>query len=390
MYTDTMCSDFSFSSSNVLIDGKLQKGSLTIEKGKIQLERESSPYRHYNMGNFYILPGIIDLHGDGFERHLFPRPSAPVKHTIALKNLSNELIYNGITTAYLAQCYSWEGGYRSPEFTAELLTSLKILKNDFMPDLRLQIRFETHLIEEKKYLINLIDQFNIDYLVFNNHLPEAIKKWENDKPRIEAWAGQTGRTGEQHINIVKGYLKNNVRVKGFLEELSGELKRRNITLGSHDDDSPSDRDYFNSLGAYICEFPTTLQAAEAAKKNNNGVIMGAPNIMRGGSQAGNIDAINLVKSDLVDCLVSDYYYPALLESVWKMADMKVRSFENSYKMISTNPARILNLADRGELVDNARADLLILNPDNRKIVAVFCRGTPFFVSDELVGSLSAA
>jgi Metal-dependent hydrolase involved in phosphonate metabolism len=133
-----------------------------------------------------------------------------------------------------------------------------------------------------------------------------------------------------------------------------------------------------------------LQAAEAAKKNNNGVIMGAPNIMRGGSQAGNIDAIKLVKSDLVDCLVSDYYYPALLESVWKMADMKVRSFENSYKMISTNPARLLNLADRGELVDNARADLLILNPDNRKIVAVFCRGIPFFVSDELVGSLSAA
>ena len=193
-----MFSDFSFSSSNVLIDGKLQKGSLTIEQGKIQLDRESSPYRHYNMGNFYVLPGIIDLHGDGFERHLFPRPSAPVKHTIALKNLSNELIYNGITTAYLAQCYSWEGGYRSPEFTTELLTSLKILKNDFLPDLRLQIRFETHLIDEKKYLIDLIDQFNIE----SEKPLQGIVKYSDGTVRVNDLVGF--RPSSEYEFIVDG------------------------------------------------------------------------------------------------------------------------------------------------------------------------------------------
>ena len=74
------------------------------------------------------------------------------------------------------------------------------------------------------------------------------------------------------------------------------------------------------IGVRIAEFPLTRQAATAAKAMMSPVIMGAPNIVRGGSQAGNIAAVEWIAAGLCDALVSDYHLPALPLAIRTLVD----------------------------------------------------------------------
>lgn len=116
----------------ILIDGALVDAALTIVEGRIA--EGQAP--EVDVSGYLVLPGIIDLHGDGFERHLSPRPSAPFDKTRALASAAAELSVNGITTAWLAQSWSWEGGFRSGEATKALLAALGIARPGLLPDIR--------------------------------------------------------------------------------------------------------------------------------------------------------------------------------------------------------------------------------------------------------------
>jgi alpha-D-ribose 1-methylphosphonate 5-triphosphate diphosphatase len=119
-------------------------------------------------------------------------------------------------------------------------------------------------------------------------------------------------------------------------------------------------------------------------------LMGAPNIVRGGSQSGNIGAMALVEEGLCDALISDYYIPALAQAAWAIADARVLSFAHAWEMISTRPAHIMGLADRGQLVPGQRADLVVLNPNTRRIEATIAGGQIAFASGQAAARLVRA
>ncbi|MFU8825853.1 amidohydrolase family protein, partial [Yoonia sp.] len=150
--------------------------------------------------------------------------------------------------------------------------------------------------------------------------------------------------------------------------------------GSHDDPDPETRAFFRAIGAHICEFPTSVAAAHAARTAGEPVLMGAPNIVRGGSQSGNIAAMELVEEGLCDALISDYYIPALAQAAWVIADARALSFAHAWEMISTRPAQIMGLSDRGSLTEGRRADLVVLNPNTRRVEATVVRGQIAFAS----------
>jgi alpha-D-ribose 1-methylphosphonate 5-triphosphate diphosphatase len=180
--------------------------------------------------------------------------------------------------------------------------------------------------------------------------------------------------------VVNGFADNGSELKNQLSLLSAELTKIDIMIGSHDDSSHAERSYFNSLGATICEFPTSIVTAEYAKSIGNPVIMGAPNVVRGGSQSGSISATDLIMADLCDALVSDYYYPALANSVWTLHDKDLVRFERAWGLISLGPARALNLNTKGQLKIGYCADFVVMDPNKRLIEATFCNGKPTYMS----------
>lgn len=371
--------------ARTLIADALHDHPLTIAQGRIA----DGPAREMNLAGYLVLPGVIDLHGDGFERHLSPRPTAPFDKPKALESVAAELAVNGITTAWLAQSWSWEGGFRSGEATVALLQALRAARPRLLPDMRVQIRLETHVIDQHDEVAQAVVAHGVDYVVFNNHLPEAVQMAAEKPHRFASWASQSSRTADELLAIVRAAEAQEPEVPGALSALAAQFRGLGVQMGSHDDATPETRAFFRSVGAAVCEFPTTVEAARAAHAAGEAVLMGAPNVVRGGSQTGNIAAADLIGAGLVDALMSDYYYPALPQSAWTLVDTGQCSLPQAWAMISANPARIMGLADRGHMGMGARADIAVVNATTHRVEMTLCAGRVAHLSGELARRLWA-
>ena len=130
-----------------------------------------------------------------------------------------------------------------------------------------------------------------------------------------------------------------------------------------------------------------MATAQFAKSIGNLIVMGAPNIVRGGSQSGGIAAVDLVKAELCDALVSDYYYPAMSSAIWSLHDNKIINFAKAWGLISSGPAKIMNLKTKGKLELGYFADFIIMDPVHRTIEATFCKGKPTYLGGKLADLL---
>lgn len=362
--------DLRLTGARALIDGTLTDAAVTLAEGRIA--GHTAP--EVDLAGYWLLPAIVDLHGDGFERHQRPRPSAPFEPGRALLNLDAELGANGIGTAWLAQSWSWEGGSRSAESALRLMAAVASRRAGLAADIRVQIRFETHMTADAEALLEAVQAYGIDHLVFNNHLPEAASLARRKPERFAIWAGFNGHTPAGLKAIVDEALLRDPAVPAFLTGLAARLAALGVRMGSHDDADAATRAFFRGIGAPLCEFPTTLAAAAAARDAGDPVVMGAPNVVRGGSQAGNVAAADLVAAGLCDGLVSDYYYPALAQAAWALADAGTLDFARAWALTSEGPARIAGLADRGRIAPGLRADLVVMNPETRRIEATITAG----------------
>jgi alpha-D-ribose 1-methylphosphonate 5-triphosphate diphosphatase len=134
--------------------------------------------------------------------------------------------------------------------------------------------------------------------------------------------------------------------------------RKGIPLASHDDTTLEHILEAIEAGIVISEFPTTVLAALSARERGLGVVMGAPNLVRGGSHSGNVSALTLARDDLLDCLSSDYVPHALLHGAFLLRHQAGWALPKAVAAVSANPARLVGLADRGEIAAGKRADLV--------------------------------
>ncbi|MFA9230155.1 MAG: alpha-D-ribose 1-methylphosphonate 5-triphosphate diphosphatase [Microgenomates group bacterium] len=368
-----------------LMEGQLADHSVTVVEGLIA----QGPAPEVNLQGYYLLPGIVDLHGDGFERHLSPRPSAPFEPKKALASAAAELAVNGVTTAWFAQSWSWEGGFRSGPACEALLAALQEVRADVLPDVRVQIRLETHVIDQHDAVRAAVARFGVDYVVFNNHLPEALEMAQNRPERFAQWAAQTSRSHAEMLAIVNAASAQDRDVPEALARIAAAFTGQGLRMGSHDDGDAQTRAFYRGIGAAICEFPTSFAAAKAAQAAGEPVLMGAPNVVRGGSQSGNIAAQDLVEAGLCDALVSDYYYPALAQAAWALVDRGVCDLPTAWAKISTTPARIAGLSDRGGLGTGQRADLVAVNMETHRVEMTLCAGRVAHLSGALAAKVWA-
>ncbi|MDF1855546.1 alpha-D-ribose 1-methylphosphonate 5-triphosphate diphosphatase [Pseudooceanicola sp.] len=356
--------------ATILRDNALQTRSISVAEGRIA----RGPWPEIDLCGYYVLPGIIDLHGDAFERHIAPRPSAPFPLATGLRATDRDAAANGVTTAWLAQSWSWEGGHRSPDFARAVMLALDHYRPHALTDLRLQIRCETHTVETANELLASLAAHDIDYVVFNNHLDEMLSAAATRPGEFALWARRAGRSPEAHMAQLRAARRQAREVPRYLCRLAEAFDRMGITYGSHDDPDGETRETFSMIGAKICEFPMSRTAAALARAVGDPVLMGAPNVVRGGSQAGNIAALDLIGDGLCTALVSDYYYPALAQAAFRLVDDRVLDLPAAWAMISSTPAEILRLPDRGHLAPGSRADLVVINKATRAIEATIAGG----------------
>jgi len=364
--------------ATILRDGRMQSDALAIIRGQIQSDAPAD----VDLSGYLILPGIIDLHGDGFEHHMAPRVSAPMPMQLGLASTDREAAAHGVTTAFLAQGWSWEGGHRSPDHALTMMQALADYRPHALTDLRLQIRAETHLVDHSDRLLAAVARYRVPYVVFNNHLDEGLMMHQKAPADFALWARKLGKTADEMLYALKHASANAPHVPAKLSALAEAFDTMGVCYGSHDDPDGETRARYATIGARIAEFPISLRAAEAAQTMMSPVIMGAPNVVRGKSQAGNVAATDLIAAGLCDALVSDYHMPALALAAWKLVDRGLASLPKAWAMISTKPAEILRLSDRGRLDEGLRADLVVINSETRVVEATICGGRLTYLAGE--------
>ncbi|MEL6582595.1 MAG: alpha-D-ribose 1-methylphosphonate 5-triphosphate diphosphatase [Pseudomonadota bacterium] len=337
--------------------------------------------RSLSLPGIWVLPGIVDAHGDGFERHLAPRRGAVQDKSKGLAAVEVELAAHGITTAYLAQFWSWEGGMRGREFAKELALALKDFETPL--DLRLQLRVETHLVDDFAEVRALIESASIDYVVFNDHLPHRELAAGKRPPRLTGQALKAGRSPEVHAELLQELHQNASKVPAAVGALAADLFAMGVRLGSHDDADAAMRADWAALGIGISEFPETLEAAHGQ------VVMGAPNLVRGGSHKGNVSTQDVIAAGRCDALASDYHYPSLVQGALALVERGVCAFQEAWRLVSAGPADLLGLPDRGTLEDGKRADIVLLNPATGRVEGTFAGGVPVYLSGSVADAFTA-
>ena len=381
-----MALDLTLTGAQVLWPDALGEGPLHLSGGMIA---DAPCGRAVDLSGYIVLPGIVDVHGDAFERHLAPRRGAMKERAEGLVATEAELAANGITTAYLAQFYSWEGGLRGPEFADSVFTALAETRVQFVTDLRGQLRFETHMLDDFDAIPGLMARWGVEYIVFNDHLPHDKLEQGKRPPRLVAQALKAARNPDTHFEMMLEMHGRSDEVPDALDRLTETLLEQGVRIGSHDENTATHRDAWRGRGAKISEFPETQEAAEAARQGGDGIILGAPNLVRGGSHKGNVSALELVALGLCDALASDYHYPSLRRAALLLESGGVLPMADAWALVSSGPARLMGLEDRGRLEAGLRADLVMLDARTRRVAATMAGGRFSYLNGDIAGRFIA-
>ncbi|BBK42724.1 alpha-D-ribose 1-methylphosphonate 5-triphosphate diphosphatase [Allostella vacuolata] len=340
--------------------GEILETSLTISGSRIAGIGVPGEGPAIDARGALVLPGIVDLHGDAFERQMMPRPGVAFSTELALLDSDRQLVANGITTAYHAVTCSWEPGLRSRANAAQVIAAVAALRPRLACDTRIHLRHEAYNLDGVDELLAWIEARSVDLVAFNDHTPAMLKSLA-DPARLARMAERTGLGAEVFAALLAAVGARGEAVAPSLVRIAEAAGRAAVPLASHDDRTPAVRDGFHGLGARLCEFPLTRETAARAVAQGDVVAMGAPNVVRGGSHLNLVGAADMVAAGLCSVLMSDYYYPALAQAPFRLVADGVVPFADAWALVSSGPARAAGLDDRGQIGPGLRADLVLVD-----------------------------
>jgi len=346
-------------------DGEPAGTTLTVEGGVIVSVGGEARGREIDLEGRLILPGIVDLHGDAFERQIMPRPGVSFPLDLALQDTDAQLVANGVTTAYHGVTYSWEPGLRGPETTRAVKAAIEAARPHLMADTRFHLRHETHNLPAEAEVADWLESGTVDLLAFNDHSDMTLDEIENLGKSTATYCARTGLSHDGFMDLLREVVARKPGVPNSIARLAEVARANGIAIASHDDYTPEVRRTYHGLGARIAEFPMNTETAETAIALGDPVICGAPNVVRGGSHRGGLGivAAREIREGRCTILVSDYYYPSLLQAPFRLAaDGDMAAFGDAWRLVSSNPAAAAGLDDRGVLAPGRRADLLVVEP----------------------------
>ncbi len=363
--------DITITNGRVLTaDGRLTDAALRIEDGRIRdIGPASGGGRVLDAAGGLVLPGIVDLHGDAFERQLQPRPEVSIPVDMALLDTDRQMIASGITTAYHGITYSWEPGLRGRDKVIALLDAVERLRGRFHCDTRVHLRWETYNLDVEHEIAGWLAGGRIDLLAFNDHMDHIRRKL--DRPEnLTTYVRRTGLAPDVFRDLVLGLTARAGEVPAAVERLAEAARAHDVIMASHDDESPEMRRRFDEIGCRLCEFPVDRETADFSLRRGDPVILGAPNVVRGGSHCGRIATADAVAGGYCSILTSDYYYPSLLQAVFLLISGRRADLATAWRLVSSAPAAAAGLGDRGELAPGRRADVVVVDDGDPALPAV--------------------
>lgn len=358
-------------------DGHLEATDLHIADGKI-VDTPPTGAARIDCSGYHVLPGIVDVHGDAWEAVVHPRPGVDIDLSVAMRSVDRQLLAQGITTAYHGLTLSWEPGPRSLDAGRKFMDALQGLHPHFIADHRVQIRWETFAHEAIDDVLRWMALDPQPAIAFNDHTSGTLEVLAGGAdPKLDKYARRTGMTVEEYLDLARPVAARAPDVPAKIRQVAEAALAHNAPTLAHDEIKLEDRHTNRALGMAVSEFPMTKAVAADATAAGEHVVMGAPNVMRGGSHLGNLSAEEAVREDICTILASDYYYPSQMAATEHLVTRGVRPIETAWDLVSKNAAASMRLSDRGQLAPDLRADVVVVDCTGPwRVVHSIAAGTP--------------
>jgi len=371
-----------FANATILTEDHQFIGQITIENDMITAVQETNkiPHGAEDCNGDFVSPGLIELHTDNLERHLEPRPevSWPVRSAVLAHD--HELASIGITTVFdairVGSILSNKKA-RYERYARKTVTAI----NALITEGSLKISHFIHLRAEtcSETLIEELDEFNKDDRVrmisLMDHTPG--QRQFRDISQLEKYLSDKHSMNKEQLNDYFNFQRGLQEKLGAMHAAATVAKAKafDALLASHDDTTIDDVAGSKSNGTGLAEFPTTLEAAKACRDEGISIMMGAPNLVRGGSHSGNIAAAELDDHNLLDVLSSDYVPASLLLGA-VILGIRRGNMASGISTVTSAPAKAAGLNDRGVIMPGKRADIIRfkLVGDKPVIKSVYARG----------------
>jgi alpha-D-ribose 1-methylphosphonate 5-triphosphate diphosphatase len=377
--------DIFIEGGRALLGAELPEATLQIADGKIGTIGSDGGRGSFGLdaAGLKVLPGIVDLHGDAFERQIMPRPGVDFPIDVALVDSDRQAIGNGITTVFHATTWSWEPGLRSADNARQLLGAIESLRPQLAADTRFHLRHETYNLDAEAEIAQWLSGGRVDLFAFNDHMESIVTSAARPRKRAQM-VERCGIPNEEFDRLVERVVSRAHEVPASIARLAATARSADVRMLSHDDDSPEMRKAFRAHGVAIAEFPVNEETAREAAEGGDAIVFGAPNVVRGGSHTGWTRAADMIAKGLCSILASDYYYPAQLLAAFRLDADGVLPLAQAWDLISAAPARAAGLTDRGVLAEGRRADIILVDDDvplRPRIVAVIAAGRLVHLTD---------
>lgn len=377
----------------VLPDRLLENARLVVEDGRI-VEVGTAPgggtsspcSARVDATGCFVLPGAVDIHGDGLEQQIRPRPLAEMPLDLAIHACDRLLSTAGVTTTFHAIKFSDDPGReRAIEQAAKIVTALRSYQT---AEERLVEHFVLHRLDVRmpgswEALSPHLRASEVPYVSIDDNQPGQgqFRDLESYAERLRPRLTALGITVEDYF--ASQMREDSEVIARNRRALSEAVKSGKITAASHDDDTPEQVRERGRLGCTVAEFPVTEEAALEARRLDMPVVVGAPNALRGASTSSNVSVRKLLDLGIVSALCSDYSPWSLWWAAFRLALEGYSSLERLTRMVSLDPARAVGLErDRGALAQGLRADIVILGLSRGvpKVEATFSAGRLVYAS----------
>ncbi|WP_027231728.1 alpha-D-ribose 1-methylphosphonate 5-triphosphate diphosphatase [Phyllobacterium sp. UNC302MFCol5.2] len=362
-----MSAELILNNAKIVLENEVITGSVLVRDGKIADITEGTASGGEDFGGDYLIPGLVELHTDHLEGHYLPRPRVRWNPIAAVLAHDAQIATSGITTVLdaLRVGMDEDADLSAPEMrklgdAIENSVHEGRLRADHYLHLRCEVSapdclesFQLFENDSRVRLASLMDhapgqrQF-VDLETYAYYYQRKLKLSDRD---FELYCEKRMGESAQYSGPQR-------------EALAEKCRARGIVLASHDDATQAHVDEAIEQGIHVAEFPTTLQAAAASKRAGLAVLMGAPNVVRGGSHSGNVSARELVEHGYLDILSSDYIPFSLIQSTFMLSETADSiSLPDSVRLVTKNPAEAVGFEDRGVIEIGKRADLVRVRVD---------------------------
>lgn len=358
-----MAAELTITNAQVLAGDEIFTGSVVVRDGRIaEIERVNVRCEALDLEGDLLIPGLVELHTDHLESHLKPRPKVHWPEISAVLAFDAQIAASGITTVFDCIRAGRDADYvpASNEISSVLETVTRAQRQGLLrAEHHVHLRCEVCADDVIEQTQAAIAHHRVDLISLMDHTPGARQFTSLDAWRTY-YGGKSGLPPHDLDRLIERKRDQFARNYAHQRHAIVGLARANaIVLASHDDATPAHVDESLEDRVAIAEFPTTIEAARLSHEAGIEVLMGAPNVVRGGSHSGNVAAETLAREGYLDILSSDYVPASLLYGAFELARrIEGYGLPRALRAVTLNPAHAAGLDDRGEIAPGKRADLV--------------------------------